>query len=262
MAKSSRDYIYGVNPVFETVRAGKRRVYEAFINQATAKQPRLRKLAVYLKKMDVPIQWADKRRVNDLSGSRDHQGVVLKAGTYPYMSSDDAWDKPRLLLLDNVEDPHNVGAILRSAEIFGFHTVLLSRRGVPDIYPSVVKVSAGATEFLDIAKDRSANAYVRIAQEKEYQVVALDGAGKVDVRDAAKNLGERTLVVIGGENKSVGQFIINAADMVVSIRQTGRINSLNASVAAGISFFALAGTDNDRPNRCNNVSSVASSEKP
>ncbi len=240
MAKRSREYIYGINPAFEVVRAGKRKVYEAYLNETAARQPRIRKLAQYLEKMEIPVGWVDKRRLSDLSGNRDHQGVVLKTGVYPYQASEVFWGRPRILLLDNVEDPHNVGAILRTAEIFGFNTVLLSRKGVPDIYPSVVKVSAGATEFLDIAKDASANSYVRTAQEHGYQVVALDARGSVDIREVRVQLSEKFLVVVGGEDTAVGQFIINSADFVVSIGQQGRINSLNASVAAGISLFALS----------------------
>lgn len=239
MAKPSREYIYGINPAFEVVRAGKRRVYEAYINEAAVHRSRIRKLSQYLGKADIPIQWVNKGRVTDLSGNKDHQGVVLKTTPYPYQPSDTLWGRPRLLLLDNVEDPHNVGAILRSAEIFGFNTVLLSKKGVPDIYPSVVKVSAGATEFLDIAKDASANSYVRTAQDQGYQVVALDASGTVDIRTVRTQLIDKVIVVLGGEDRSVGQFILNAADLVVSIGQRGRINSLNASVAAGISLFAL-----------------------
>ena len=239
MAKPGQEYIYGINPAFEVVRAGKRQVYEAYLNQAAARQPRIRKLSQYLEKMDIPIQWVDKRRLTDLSGSRDHQGVILKTKPYPYQSSDTLWSRSRLLLLDNMEDPHNVGAILRSAEIFGFNAILLSRKGVPDIYPSVVKVSAGATEFLDIAKDASANSYVRTAQDEGYQIVVLDANGTVDIRTVCTQLSDKVLIVIGGEDKSVGQFILNTADLIVSIGQQGRINSLNASVAAGIFLFAL-----------------------
>jgi 23S rRNA (guanosine2251-2'-O)-methyltransferase len=241
VAKRSREYIYGINPAFEVVRAGKRKVYEAYLNETAARQPRIRKLAQYLDKYGIQAEWVSKRRLNDLSGNRDHQGAVLKTGVYPYQPSETLWGRPRMLLLDNVEDPHNVGAILRTAEIFGFDTVLLSRKGVPDIYPSVVKVSAGATEFLDIAKDASANSYVRTAQANGYTVVALDARGSVDVREVRAKAGDRFLVVVGGEDTAVGQFIINTADFVVSIGQRGRINSLNASVAAGISLFALSG---------------------
>jgi 23S rRNA (guanosine2251-2'-O)-methyltransferase len=242
MAKPSREYIYGVNPVFEVVRAARRRVYEAHINKTAARQPRIKKLARYLEEHDISVQWVDKGRVMDLACSKEHQGVVLKVSPYAYQPSEKLLGTPRLLLLDNVEDPHNVGAILRSAEIFGFKSVLLSQKGVPDIYPSVVKVSAGATEFLDIAKDRSANAYVRMARENGYQVVALDAKGKDDVRTLGSRLSDRLLVVIGGEDRSVGQYILNAADLVVSINQRGRISSLNASVAAGIALFSVNST--------------------
>jgi 23S rRNA (guanosine2251-2'-O)-methyltransferase len=224
---------------FEVVRAGRRKVYGAYLNEAAARQPRIRKLAQYLGKTGISTEWVDKRRLNDLSGNRDHQGVVLKTGIYPYQPSEVLWGRPHILLLDNVEDPHNVGAILRTAEIFGFNTIFLSKKGVPDIYPSVVKVSAGATEFLDIAKDASANAYVRAAHAKGYQVVALDARGAVDVRTVRARLAGGFMVVVGGEDTAVGQFIINTADFVVSIGQCGRINSLNASVAAGIALFAL-----------------------
>jgi 23S rRNA (guanosine2251-2'-O)-methyltransferase len=240
VVKASREYIYGINPAFEVVRAGRRKVYEAYLNQAAARQPRIRKLVRYLEKEHITYQWVTKQRLVDLSGNRDHQGVVLKTRPYPYQPSESLWGRPRILLLDNIEDPHNVGAILRSAEIFGFDTILLSKKGVPEIYPSVVKVSAGATEFLDIAKDASANSYVRSARKSGYQVVALDAGGSVDVTAVRSQLAGRVLLVVGGEDKAVGQYIINNADLVVAIGQRGRINSLNASVAAGIALFALS----------------------
>ncbi|MFC1551581.1 TrmH family RNA methyltransferase [Candidatus Latescibacterota bacterium] len=240
MGNSKPEYIYGINPAFEVVRSGKRTVYEVYINKASARQPRIRKLSEYLEKMSVAVTWIDKARLFEMAGTRDHQGVAVRTTSYPYENSDSFWGRPRLLLLDNVEDPHNVGAILRSAEIFGFSSVLLSKRGVPDIYPSIVKVSAGATEFLDIAKDSSANNYVRAAQDEGYQIVALDMSGTVDIRTVRAQLTGNVLVVIGGEDKSVGRYILNSADFVVSIDQQGKINSLNASVAAGISLFALS----------------------
>jgi 23S rRNA (guanosine2251-2'-O)-methyltransferase len=240
MGQPKPEYIYGINPAFEAVRSGKRKVYEVYINKASARQPRIRKLSEYLEKMKVAVTWTDKDRLFKMAGTRDHQSVVVRTTSYPYQDSDSFWGRQRLLLLDNVEDPHNVGAILRSAEIFGFSNVLLSKRGVPDIYPSIVKVSAGATEFLNIAKDSSANNYVRAAQDEGYQIVALDMSGTVDIRTVRAQLSDKVLVVIGGEDKSVGQYIINSADFVVSIDQQGKINSLNASVAAGISLFALS----------------------
>lgn len=241
MAQRSREYIYGMNPAFEVIRARKRKVYEAYLDETRLNQPRFGELIQLLEKEGIPIQQVDRRRVNDLSGNKDHQGVVLKTKTYPYLSSNALWGRPRILLLDNVEDPHNVGGILRSAEIFGFDAVLLSEKGVPDIYPSIVKVSAGATEYLDIAKDASPEVYVHTAKVKGYRIVALDASGQMDIRSLAVQKSDKLLIVIGGEDRSVSPELLDDADFVAGIRQQGKINSLNAAIAAGIALFALAG---------------------
>ena len=232
------EYLYGINPAFEVLTAGRRKVKEAYVLKSN--NPRLKKLITLLEKKGVAIDYVDKGKLIDLSGTRHHQGVVLHTSSYTYAVSDTLFNGEKLLLLDNIEDPHNLGAILRNAEVFGFKSVLLSRRGTPNIYPSVVKVSSGATEFLKIANDRAENAYVKKAIENGYTVVVLDEDGKNDVTEVQAAKPEKLLLVIGGEDKSVGQFIINLANYVVAFKQKGRVTSLNASVAAGIAMFALS----------------------
>jgi len=239
MAKSSREYIYGTNPAFEVLRAKRRTVYGAWLNQSSRQKPRIQKLIKLLEQHEVPIEWVEKGRLIQLSKSTEHQGVVLKTSLYPYTPKDELFNHQRLLLLDNIEDPHNVGAVLRSAEVFGFHGVCLPSRGVPEVYPSVVKVSAGATEFMQIARDASANQYARKAAETGYQIAALDMNGQATLGAVKEADPEKLMLVIGGEDKSVGQFILNMADHVIGIAQFGRVNSLNASVAAGIAMHAL-----------------------
>jgi 23S rRNA (guanosine2251-2'-O)-methyltransferase len=239
MARPSREYIYGINPSFEVVRAGRRKVYQAFLSQSAIKNPRMLKLESFLDSREIPLDWVEKGRVIDLAQNKDHQGVVLKTGTYPYAGLDELLHQERLLLLDNVEDPHNVGAILRSAEIFGFHHVLLTRKGTPDIYPSVVKVSAGATEFLQICKEQSSVKYAQAALEAGYTIAALDAGGSASLASIAEARVDKLLLVIGGEDKAVGQYILNHAQYIASIPQHGHINSLNASVAAAIAMYAL-----------------------
>ena len=148
-------------------------------------------------------------------------------------------ESPRLVLLDSIEDPHNVGAIMRTAEALGWGDVLLPRRGSPLILPSVAKASAGACEYLRIAVNCSANQYMKIAQEAGYAVAALDGSGKVSLEDVRAAAPAKLLLVVGGEDSGVSQFIINNAEYVVAIAQKGRINSLNASVAAGLALYVL-----------------------
>ena len=239
MAKSTREYIYGLNPTFEVLRAKRRTVYGAWLNQSSRNKPRMQKLVKLLEQHEVPIEWVEKGRLIQLSKTHEHQGVVLKTSLYPYTPKDELFSYPRLLLLDNIEDPHNVGAVLRSAEIFGFHGVCLPSRGVPEVYPSVVKVSSGATEFMQIARDASANQYARKAAEEGYQIAAMDMNGDTTLDVVREAAAKKLMLVIGGEDKSVGQFILNMADHVVGIPQSGRVNSLNASVAAGIAMYAL-----------------------
>jgi 23S rRNA (guanosine2251-2'-O)-methyltransferase len=243
MGKSRWEYIYGINPAFEVLRGGKRAIHHAYLNEAAQDNPRLRKLAKFIESKHVQIEWVSKQRLFELAESKDHQGAVLKTDPYPYVDADDLYERDRLLLLDNTEDPHNTGAIIRCADVFGYHAILAPEKGVPEVYPSVVKVSAGATEHLDIARQGSANQHMRKAKETLHVVVALDAAGTIELDELAKTLSARHLLVIGGEAKAVSQFILNSADYVVRIPQFGKINSLNASVAAGIAMYALARAD-------------------
>jgi 23S rRNA (guanosine2251-2'-O)-methyltransferase len=236
------DLVYGINPAFETVLAGRRELRRALLSTAASSNPRLRKLVALLEQRRVRCDWAEKGRLIDLCQSHEHQGVVLETGPYPYVSAEDALGASRVVLLDNIEDPHNVGAILRTAEVLGYGAVLLPTRGVPPVLPSVVKASAGASEHLRICRDATAPAYVTMAQERGFAVVALAGDGPASLEEVDAAHLERLLLVCGGEDRGVGQFILNQARFVVRIPQRGRIGSLNASVAAGIALFALAST--------------------
>lgn len=234
------EFLYGINPAFEVVRAGRRTVNAAFLNDAARANPRLKRLSSLLRRGDIPVEWTGKDRLFRLCRHREHQGVVLQVGRYPYCPYRELFDARRLLLLDNVEDPQNVGAILRSAEVFGFHSVLLAVRGVPPVYPSVVKASAGACEFLRISRQLGANKAFRRSRESGYVVIALDAKGDRELEEIDEFADRKLMLVVGGEDRSVGQYILRRADYVVRLWQHGRVNSLNASVAAGIAMFVLS----------------------
>lgn len=144
-----------------------------------------------------------------------------------------------MVLLDNIEDPRNIGAIMRTCEVLGWRNVLLPRQGTALVLPSVAKTAAGACEYLQIAVNCSSNQYVKIALEAGYTVVALDGAGKETLENVARERNEKLLLVVGGEDSGVGQFIKMNATHVCAIPQKGHVNSLNASVAAALALYAL-----------------------
>ncbi len=238
-SRREREFIYGINPAFEVIRANRRKVSRAIINSASESGARIRKLISLLERAGIPTERTDKGRLFQICGSEEHQGVVLDTESYPYVPSESMLDGERILMLDNIEDPQNAGAILRSAEVFGWKNVLMASRGTPRVYPSVVKASAGATEYLRIAKDQSAIGYFRFLVERDFTVVALDGGGKASLEDVRAMAIKRLALVIGGEHKSVGQYILNNAAHLCAIGQRGVVSSLNASVAAGIALFEL-----------------------
>ena len=241
MAAPSREFLYGLNPAFECIAAGRRRIYDAILNGATADRGRLKKLHEVLQRHDIPVYFEDKGRLHQLCKSTEHQGAVLRVSPYPTVPLAEVLTAApaRLLLLDNVEDPHNVGAIVRSADVFGFHHILLPIKGVPQVYPSVAKVSAGAVEHLQIVQESNSNRYVAAAREAGYHLAALDMKGSTTLADFAAAAPDKLLLVIGGEDRGVGQFILNQAETRLVIPQSGRVNSLNAGVAAALTMYAL-----------------------
>ncbi len=233
------EFLYGVNPALEALRAGRRRFGQAFLTPSPAGNRRLRHLVRMLEAQDVPIVRAEKGRLQQLAKAREHQGIVLQASPFTFTPADELLSEQRLVLPDNIEDPHNLGAIIRSAEVLGFDGVLLPTRGCPGILPSVAKSSAGACEHMRIAKDCSTTRYVQQADKRGFVVVALDAKAPLALRNLALPADASVLLVVGGENRGVGQFVLNTATHVVSIAQHGRVSSLNASVAAGIALHSL-----------------------
>jgi len=235
----ANEILYGLNPAFETIRARRRTIFRAFLLEDFDKRPRLAKLARLLEKAGVDPQAVDKHFLYQRSGTKQHQGVALEVSPYPYEVEANLLRLKRLLLLDNLEDPQNTGAIMRSADVFGFHGILLPTKGVPPIYPSMVKASAGAVEHLLVSRRRTAVASMRVAQEAGFKVASLDARGDTPIGDFSPPE-EPLLLVIGGEDKSVGRYILDQSDWVLSLPSSGRVNSLNASVAAAIAMHAIA----------------------
>ena len=242
MTGSNKDIVYGINPAFETVLSGRRTVYRAVLSKSAATNPRLKKLEKLCNERNLKVEWLEKGRLIDISGSRENQGVVIETAPYPYADLGEILEAPgKLLLIDNIEDPQNVGAVLRSAQVLGFNDILLPDRGVPGIYPSVVKASAGATEHLRIVRQMNAVKYMQeVVAETGCMTVALDAKGERTLSDCAMMLKEPFMLTIGGEDKGVHQYILNNADVTAYIPQQGSVPSLNASTAAAIAMYALS----------------------
>ena len=225
--------IYGRNPVGEAFRAGKtaERIY--FVKGE--RDARLSKLFSEAKDRRVPVEYVDRAVLDRLCGGGNHQGIAAQVSDFTYASLDDIFacaaergEKLLAVLLDGITDPHNFGAIVRSAECFGAHGIIIPARRSVGVTDTVVKVASGATEHMLIAKVTNINDAIRELKERNVWVYACDFGGEapktVDLKD-------NTAIVVGSEGTGVHRLTRELCDGVITIPEYGKINSLNASVA-------------------------------
>lgn len=236
------EYIGGKHSVLEAIRSG-RSINKIWIAE-NAQKHQVLPIVNEAKAGGIVVQYVDKRKLDQISGNIPHQGVVAQVAAYDYVEVDDILNRakekgqaPFLLILDEIEDPHNLGSILRTADCAGVHGVIIPKRRSVGLTATVSKVSAGAVEYVPVAK--VTNIAQTISQLKE-QGVWVAGA---DVH-ADKTLFEADFsipiaIVIGNEAKGIGRLIKEACDFNVQLPMYGQINSLNASVAASIFMYEV-----------------------
>jgi 23S rRNA (guanosine2251-2'-O)-methyltransferase len=236
------EIIYGLNPVIEALR-GTRKAFELFI-VGTAADKRLEKLLKLAKEKGVPLRNREKADISRLCGTEHHQGVALRVEEFSYTELDDILDRCRasvgkglLLVLDGVQDPHNLGAIIRSAACAGAHGVIIPKDRAAGITPTVEKSSAGAVETVPVAQ------VVNVAQTLEE--LKKDGFWIFGASDSApavlfrQDFTDAVVLVIGSEGEGIRPLVRKRCDALFSIPMQGGVSSLNASVAAGVALFEV-----------------------
>ena len=236
--------VFGIRPVDELVRARPREVSVVYVADGT-RSPEIERLVQTAKERGVTVEFRPRQLVADLAGDTVHQGVVAIAGQFRYVTVNDilkaatqAGESPLLVLLDGITDPHNLGAIVRSAEVLGAHGVVIPAHRAAPVTAGAVKASAGATERMRIA-------------EVINLLKAIDGlrAGGVRVLGAGAASGQRldsvdlrgpTALVVGAEGKGMREAVARRCDGLFHIPQRGVVSSLNASVAAAIALYEAA----------------------
>lgn len=237
------EVVAGKHSVTEALKSG-RTINKIWIAENAQKHLTLPIIAE-AKKLGIVIQHVDKRKLDQMVPGVQHQGVVAQAAPYAYVEVDDLLkaaeekgEPPFLLLLDEIEDPHNLGSILRTADCTGAHGVILPKRRSAQVTATVSKTSAGAVEYVPVA--RVTNLGQTIDQLKEMGVWVVG-----TVVDAVQELYDTEVfdgpvaVVIGNENKGMGRLIREKCDVLVKLPMAGKINSLNASVAAGVVMYEV-----------------------
>ncbi len=232
-------YIYGRNPVKEAFLSGKTIDKIYFLKgEFDATLSKVHSLA---KEARTVTSYVDRHQLDKLAEGGNHQGVVAQVTDFSYCSLDDilslASDKGEdclIVLLDGITDPHNLGAIIRSAECFGAHGIVIPKHRSVSVNDTVVKVASGATEHMLIAKVTNINDAIRQLKERNVWVYATDFDGKTP---KCANLSGNIAIVIGSEGEGIHRLTKQLTDDTLTIPQYGKVNSLNASVAAGIVLY-------------------------
>ncbi len=241
------DLIIGRNAVREALKA--QRPAECLMVQRGDKKGSVSPIVAQCIEMKIPVKEVDGKKLDFMCGHSNHQGVILVAAAKEYSSVDDIFalaeernEAPFIIVCDGLEDPHNLGAVIRSAEAAGAHGVIIPSRRSTGLGYTVGKSSAGALEYMPVARVTNITATINELKEKGVWVFAADMDGKPYYET---DMSGAVAIIVGSEGKGVGRLVKENADVVVSIPMKGKINSLNASVAASILMFEVSKTRNN-----------------
>ena len=233
--------IEGRNAVLEAFRSGKT-IDKLFVLDGCQDGP-VRTITREARKYNTIVQYVSRERLDQLSETKKHQGVIAFAAAYEYATVDEILEKARekgeppfLFLLDGIEDPHNLGAIIRTANLAGAHGVIIPKRRAVGLTATVAKTSAGALNYTPVAKVTNLSATMKDLKEKGLWFVCADMDGEIMYR---QNLTGPIGLVIGNEGEGVSKLVKETCDFAASISMKGDIDSLNASVAAGVLAFEI-----------------------
>lgn len=241
-SKKKSDVIAGRNPVSEAIRGD--RPIESILVARGAKNGAIVGILAKAREKSIPIKEVDPKKLDFLCGSAVHQGIAALAAVKEYSMVKDILDlaksrneAPFIIVLDEIEDPHNLGAIIRTAECAGAHGVIIPKRRSAGLSYTVGKASAGAVEYLPVARVANICAVLEELKDAGLWIYGAD----MDGEDySACDYGGAAALVIGNEGKGIGRLVRERCDRIVSLPMKGKISSLNASVAAGILMYEIA----------------------
>lgn len=223
----------GIHPVIEALRA--RRPLERVLIAQGAGGPRLQEIIDLARRASIPVRFEARPALDRLAGTAAHQGVLAMGAARQYGDLESVLDAAMLVVLDGVEDPHNLGAIVRTAHAAGAGAVVIPERRAAGLTDVVAKAAAGALEHLPIVRVTNVNRALESMKERGYWIYGLDERG-AEAYDRVE-FAEHAAIVLGGEGKGLHDQVRKHCDVLLRIPMAGKISSLNVSVAAGVVLF-------------------------
>lgn len=236
------DIIAGRNPVMEAIRSG--RSIESILVAKGERSGSVVAIIAKAKQKNIPVKDVDSKKLDFLAKGVNHQGIVAQCAVKECSTLEDIFalaeergESPFIIVLDKIEDPHNLGAIIRTAECAGAHGVIIPERRSAGLSYTVEKTSAGALEYMPVVRVKNISAVLQKLKDKGIWVYGADMDGE---HYKKVNFDGAVALVIGNEGKGISPLVAKDCDVIVSLPMKGKINSLNASVAAGILMYEIA----------------------
>jgi len=236
-----QEKLAGVNSIMEALR-GKRKVHKIYIQEGRGGK-RIDELLRVAQKKGIYWQYVDKQRLDGMYTTSNHQGVIAQVDCFEYSSIDEILEQaalqgkePFILILDGIEDPQNLGSIIRTAECAGIHGIIIPQHSSAEVTAAVARASVGAIEHIPIARETNLVNCIKSLKEKGLWVIGADMDGS---EYFSCQIPSPTALVIGGEGTGIRKLVRQNCDMLVSIPMMGLISSLNASVAAGLIIYEV-----------------------
>ncbi|MGH7885416.1 MAG: 23S rRNA (guanosine(2251)-2'-O)-methyltransferase RlmB [Thermodesulfobacteriota bacterium] len=236
--------IYGKNAVFELLKNNPKDIREILLSEKSdiSRNDEIRDIS---RNHKIKLTFVDKNSLNRICSNQNHQGIAAKVDDFLYSSTNEILEVSQekhenlfLLILDHIEDPHNLGAIIRTADFLGVHGIVIPKDRACEVNPTVIKVSSGAAKNIKIAMETNLSQLIDNLKKKDIWIIGADGESSQFIYSQdLKNL--NIAVVIGNEGKGLQKKIKEKCDFLLSIPKIGKIDSLNASVAAGIFLYEI-----------------------
>jgi 23S rRNA (guanosine2251-2'-O)-methyltransferase len=237
----SEEIVVGKNPILEALRSG-RDINKILIAEGALKG-QTGQIMQLAKESGVVVQIAPRKKLDQLYDG-NHQGIVAQVAAFQYSEIDDLFnlakekgEDPFFILLDEIEDPHNLGSIIRTADATGAHGVIIPKRRAVGLTATVAKASTGAIEYVPVARVTNMARTIDELKEKGVWIIGTDASGKTDYRkmDATLPIG----IVIGSEGKGISRLVREKCDFLIRLPMVGKVTSLNASVAGSLLMFEV-----------------------
>ena len=242
MQKRDSQLIFGRNAVLEAIKAGAAidKLYVARVEQKGS----IGKIISLAKSAGVPVKDVTGQKLDAMTGNQAHQGVVATIAAAAYATMDQVWEMVRkkgeklfLILADEIEDPHNLGALIRTAECCGAHGIVVPKRRSAGLSPTVYKSSAGAVSHIPVVRVANLVSFIEEWKAKGVWFYCADMDGQTWCQT---DFSGHTALVVGSEGNGVGRLVKEKCDFTVSLPMLGKISSLNASVAGGVLMYEIA----------------------